>query len=153
MSYSHVITNPLQQAILAILLMAASFSTGYSVSDHQAEEQATVLEEQFRSFDQFSYKAPEVNAMMQETFANPTEERLRVTNNRLKINYANWEHREFGENKELFHDYRLACQAVIDDLQETGQADTSKMNRLYSELVPDVENVKVNEEFFWTSQK
>lgn len=159
MNYSQIITNPMQQAILAILLVSAGFSTGYTVSDHQetTEKRAVVIEEQLRNFDQFSYKAQEINAMMEETLANPTEETLRAANNMLKINYANWEHREYGENKELFHEYRIACQDVIDNLQETGVADITEMTTLYTELVPSAkqvheENVKINEQtpFLWT---
>lgn len=153
MSYTNVVTNPIQQAIIALILIASGFSAGHSVQD-----QTVSLDEQFNEFDQFSYKAQEVNNMMQDTLANPTEERLRVANNRLKINYANWEHREYGENKELFHEYRVACQGVIDDLQERGEADTTEMNTLYAELVPSSqesheENVKINKDamFFWTT--
>ncbi len=143
MNYSQVITNPIQQAILAILLVSAGFSTGYTVSDHQGtpEAQAVIIEEQLRDFDQFSYKAQEVDAMMQDVISNPTETNMRMANNKLKINYANWEHREYGENKELFSEYRIACQVVIDDMQSGKLADTTEMNLLYNELVPTTNEI------------
>jgi len=153
MSYSQIVTNPLQQAILAILLVSAGFSTGYTTSD---QHNTFVLEDQLKDFDQFSYKAQEVNAMMLDVLENPTEDSLKMVNNRLKINYANWEHREYGDNKELFHKYRLACQDVIDNLQENGVADTTEMETIYSELVPSSKKsnehrININAPFIFVS--
>jgi len=150
MSYTGILSNPIQQAFLAVLLIAAGFSTGYTVSE---QEQPVTVSEQLQDFDQFSEKAQEVNNMMQATLSNPTEERLRMTNNKLKINYANWERREYGDNKELFHEYRLACQDVIDTMQAGKQADTTEMYRLYYMLVPEEQtqkqNLNINSPFLW----
>lgn len=150
MSYTTILSNPIQQAFIAVLLIAAGFSTGYTVTE---KEQPATVSEKLQNFDQFSEKAQEVNNMMQATLSNPTEERLRMTNNKLKINYANWEHREYGDNKELFHDYRLACQDVIDDMQAGKQVDTTEMYRLYYMLVPNEhvqeQNVNVNTPYLW----
>lgn len=74
--------------------------------------------ERLREFDSFSYKAQEVNAMMQEVLSNPTGKNLRKANDILKIIFANWESREHGENKELFHKYCLAWQEVIDNIMQ-----------------------------------
>lgn len=129
MKYIQIIED--HQLLMAVLVICAAFGAGYSASDI-----GQPLEKQLESFDPFSYKASEeVRPYMDNVLANPTEGKLRDANNYLKISVKNWESRESGENKELFREYRIACQDVIDDIQAGKQPDTSKMDEKYNELI------------------
>jgi hypothetical protein len=128
MNYTKMIED--HQLFMAVLVICAALGAGYTASDV-----GQPLEKQLESFDPFAYKASEdVKPYMDKVLANPTDEKLREANNYLKISVKNWESRESGENKELFHEYRIACQNVIDDMQAGKTADTSKMDEKYSEL-------------------
>jgi hypothetical protein len=130
MDYSKTVTNYTQviskltnfdKVCLAILVITASFGAGYSVS-HQPNE---------KQFDQFSYKALEVNAVMQDFIKNPSEEKRISVHNSLVITYGNWAYRTSGANKELFQKYLIACQDVTDS---SSKENVNKMNSLYNQL-------------------
>lgn len=122
-----------QQVGLAVLTLIFGCTAGYSATGEHIEIQEP------QTYDAFSPKAYEVHQYMEKILANPTEDNLRYANNHLKVSIKNWEEREYGENKELFHEYRLACQDVIDGYQE-GESEArikvkmDKMDKLYNEL-------------------
>lgn len=122
-----------QQLSLAVLTLIIGCTAGYTVSEVDSRNIDDI------NIDIFSIKAKEVNEYINEVLANPTERNLRNANNHLKISIKSFEEREYGDNKELFHEYRLACQDVIDgyqagDSEAQIKVKTDKMNNLYNEL-------------------
>lgn len=120
-----------QQFGAVLLVLAAVFASGYAASNMTHDS----LTSELTAFDQFAYKAEEVDKMMQMTIENPTKYNLISTNNELVIVYRGWAMGETGENKELFLEYLDACILVIDDMQAGNEPDVSLMNEKYSELI------------------
>jgi len=127
------------QMYTAIFLVLSAFSGGYSAADIVHAPISESVTEQYieeaKNFDEFSNKAIEVHTLMSNTLADPTEYRLRSTNNQLAVIEWRWLSSQDGENKELFSEYLNECQSVVNDLQEKGEAHTSKMDELYDALV------------------
>lgn len=121
------------QLFTAIFLTLSSFTGGYSAADI---EFTPTQAEEIQTFDIFSYKALEVNDLMDAALANPTEDNLRTMNNHLHLGLQNWANRHEGDNKELFQDYLDACKLVIDEKQAGYgiKDEKSEMNKLYQEL-------------------
>jgi len=113
-----------QQVLIAFLLV---FSAGYAVSDSSTSPDET--------FDVFSYKAQEINGLMEYAFEYPSEDNLRTINNKLAIIEWRWLSQNEGGNKELFTEYLDSCQLVIDEMQAGKEADISQMNKLKNKLI------------------
>jgi len=92
-----------QKLSLIIGLLFITFLAGYS-SHPVCQPQ---------NFDQFSYKAQEVDAVMKEFMLNPSRDNQISVHNDLVITYGNWADREYGANKEAFKSYLNACDDVV----------------------------------------
>jgi len=121
------------QLFTAIFLTLSSFTGGYSAADIDFTQ---VQVEEVHTFDVFSYKAHEVDNLMEAALASPTRDNLRTMNNHLHLGLQNWANRHNGENKELFNDYLDACKLVIDEKQAGHDITDEKaeMDKLYNEL-------------------
>lgn len=105
--------TPLEQVGIILTLLFGIFGAGYTASE--VSQPQTI---ELNNFDVFAYQAKEeVKPVMDNVLVYPTDANLREANNYLKISVKNWESRETGENKELFKEYRIACQDVIDSIQ------------------------------------
>jgi len=141
MNVSKMIENltPLEQVGIILALLFGTFGAGYTASE-VSQPQAV---DELNNFDVFAYKAQEeVKPVMDNVLAYPTDNNLREANNYLKISVKNWESREIGENKELFKEYRIACQEVIDSIQaeesnSITEVKIKEMNEAYLKLNPN----------------
>lgn len=141
MNVSKMIENlsPLEQVGILLALLFGTFGAGYAASE-VSQPQAV---DELNNFDVFAYKAQEeVKPVMDNVLAYPTDNNLREANNYLKISVKNWESRETGENKELFKNYRIACQKVIDSIQaeesnSITEVKIKEMNEAYLKLNPN----------------
>ena len=141
MNVSKMIENlsPLEQVGILLALLFGTFGAGYAASE-VSQPQAV---DELNNFDVFAYKAQEeVKPVMDNVLAYPTDNNLREANNYLKISVKNWESREIGENKELFKEYRIACQEVIDSIQaeesnSITEVKIKEMNEAYLKLNPN----------------
>lgn len=122
----------------ALFIAFIGCAAGYTVSEANVTQSPAHVDE-VQTFDEFSYKAPEVNTLMQATLSNPTEERLLSANNNLAIMSWGWVSRHDGANKGLFIDYLAACRLVIDEAQAGHDItdETKEMNKLYGMLNPE----------------
>lgn len=133
--------TPFQQLIMALVAICASFgAVGYTASDIG---QPQTITEELSDFDVFAYQAKvDVKPMMNKVLNNPTDSNLLYANNHLAISIKNFESRETGENKELFKEYRIACQEVIDSIQageknSVTEVKIKKMDAAYLKLNPN----------------
>lgn len=141
MNVTKMIENltPLEQVGIILALLFGTFGAGYTASE-VSQPQAV---DELNNFDVFAYKAQEeVKPVMDNVLAYPTDNNLREANNYLKISVKNWESRETGENKELFKEYRIACQEVIDSIQaeesnSITEVKIKEMNEAYLKLNPN----------------
>lgn len=141
MNVSKMIENltPLEQVGIILALLFGTFGAGYTASEVNQPQAVDEL----NNFDVFAYKAQEeVKPVMDNVLAYPTDNNLREANNYLKISVKNWESRETGENKELFKEYRIACQEVIDSIQaeesnSITEVKIKEMNEAYLKLNPN----------------
>jgi ClpP class serine protease len=128
-----------EQVGIILALLFGTFGAGYTASE-VSQPQAV---DELNNFDVFAYKAQEeVKPVMDNVLAYPTDNNLREANNYLKISVKNWESRETGENKELFKEYRIACQEVIDSIQaeesnSITEVKIKEMNEAYLKLNPN----------------
>lgn len=140
MKYQKAIENltPFQQIGIILTLLCGIFGAGYTASE--VSQPQTI---ELNNFDVFAYQAKEeVKPVMDNVLVYPTDANLREANNYLKISVKNWESRETGENKELFREYRIACQEVIDSIQaeesnSVTEAKIKEMNAAYIKLNPN----------------
>jgi hypothetical protein len=141
MNVTKMIENltPLEQVGIILALLFGTFGVGYTASE-VSQPQAV---DELANFDVFAYQAKtDVKPMMDKVLNNPTDSNLLYANNHLAVSVKNFESRETGENKDLFREYRIACQDVIDSIQageknSVTEAKIKKMDAAYIKLNPN----------------
>jgi len=136
-------------ALLTLSVLCGGYTTdNVGVTNKQIEEVQT--------FDLFSDKAKtDVQPMMKKVLENPTERNLKKANNHLYIGVQNWVDKHEDTNKDVFQEYLNECENVINDIQAGKQADTTKMNALYAELISQPTKssqiLKTSNPFLWVA--